>query len=258
MNTPKYIWEDFEHPLVLQLKNEFQLEKVVEGGRNEFEKQLFLKDWVYNTLPPGNNPKTDYQSAIEILRDANKGEFYCSHCALTFLQCATALGWYSRKLGVDYDHQQGEEERHHGVTDIWSNQFQKWFVVDPQHNLHFEKDGLPLNVLEVRREYQQNKAKDIQGIIGSHSGVVAFDERSSGFDTPSNYFWFFVLLRNNFFKDSEMYNSKSLLWVDEYNQDKIWYKGGGSKGESKPHPMYENQFIKTGDFDLCFPKMGKP
>ncbi len=52
-----------------------------------------------------------------------------------------------------------------------------------------------------------------------------------------------------------MYNGKSLLWSDEYNADKIWYKGGGKKGESVPHPQYKEQFIKTNDFGLCFPDM---
>jgi len=255
MDIPKFVWESFDHPLAIQLKEEFQLEKVVESGRSEFEKQLLLKEWVYHTLPHGNNPRPDYQNAIEILRDAKGNQFYCSHYALVYLQCATALGWYCRKLGVDYDHKQGEEERHHGVTDIWSNQYQKWYVIDAMHNLHFEKDGIPLNALEIRNEHLKNRAKDIQGIVGNHSGTVAYDEESFGFDIPSNYFWFFILLRNNFFEDPDMYNSKALLWSDEYNQDKIWYKGGGSKGESRLHPMYENQFIKTSDFDLCFPKM---
>lgn len=250
-----FIWEDFAQPQLLQLRKEFKLDQVVAEGRSEFERQMLLKNWVYETLPHGNNPKQNYQNAIEILRDAKDGQFYCSHYALVYLQCATALGWYCRKLGVDFDHEKGEEERHHGVVDIWSNQFQKWFVVDAQHNLHYEKNAIPLNAWEIRNEYLKNKAKDVQGILGNHSGAVIYNEEIFGFDTPSNYFWFFILLRNNFFTDPNMYNSKALLWTDEYNQDKIWYKGGGNKGESKPHPMYENQFIKTKDFSLCFSKM---
>lgn len=206
-------------------------------------------------MPHGNNPRKNYQNALEVLRDKDVGQFYCSHFALTYLQCATALGWYCRKLGVDFDHEQGIEERHHGVVDIWSNQFQKWFVVDAQHNLHFEKEGIPLNALEIRGEWLKDRAAQVNGITGNHSAAIAFNEASFGFDTPSNYFWFFILLRNNFFEDPDMYNSKTLLWVDEYNKNKIWYKGGGTKGESKPHPMYDSQFIKTNDFNLCYPKM---
>jgi hypothetical protein len=251
----KFTWEKFDRQELARLRQEFNLEEVVAAGRTEFEKQLLLKDWVYRILPKGNNSKPGYKNAIDILGDRETGEFYCSHFALVYLQCATVLGWYCRKLGVDFDHPQGVEERHHGVVDIWSNQFQKWFVVDAQHNQHYEKEGIPLNAAETRGEYLRNKAVDVNGIISNHSLVVSFNENSFGFNTPSNYFWFFILLRNNFFEDPDVYNSKSLLWVDELNENKIWYKGGGTKGESKPHPMYESQFIKTSDLDLCFPTM---
>lgn len=241
MTLPKYQWEDFKHPKLKLLRERFELEKVVKKGKSEFEKQLLLKSWVKQKLPLGYNPKREYQGALEILTDKN-GEFFCSHYALVFIQCAAALGWYSRKLGIDYDHLFGEEEKHHGVTDIWSNDFQKWYVVDAMHNLHFEKDGIPLNSLEIRQEYLKDKAKNVVG-------------ETFGFDQLSNYFWFFILLRNNFLENPNIYNSKALLWTDEFNKDKIWYKRGGKKGESRPHPMYESQFIKTQDFNLCFPRM---
>ena len=52
-----------------------------------------------------------------------------------------------------------------------------------------------------------------------------------------------------------LFNTKALLWIDEFNKGKVWFKGGGSKGKSIVHPMYENQFIKTSDIELCFPIM---
>jgi hypothetical protein len=216
-----------------------------------------LKDWVHKTLPLGYNIKRNYKSALEILGEAKDGQFFCSHYALTFLQAGIALGWYTRKLGVDCDHLRGEEERHHGIVDIWSNQYRKWYVVDVMHNLHFEKDNIPLNALEVRLEYLKNMARDVVGVVGVNEKRLSYGGDTHGFDQPSNYFWFFILLRNNFFEDPDMYDGKSLLWTDKYNANKIWYKGGGKKGESVPHPQYKEQFIKTDDFNLCFPDISK-
>ncbi|PIU03691.1 hypothetical protein COT44_01840 [Candidatus Shapirobacteria bacterium CG08_land_8_20_14_0_20_39_18] len=121
----KYIWEDFENENLKTLRDEYKLEQVVESGKDEYEKQLLLKNWVNKKLSLGYNPKKEYQNALEILEDSQRGEFYCSHYSLVFIQCATVLGWYSRKLGIDYDHEFGEEEKHHGIADIWSNQFNK-------------------------------------------------------------------------------------------------------------------------------------
>lgn len=255
---PKYQWEDFNNPQVIKLRQVFQLETIVMEGRNEFEKQVLLRDWLYRTLSLGS-PKRDYAtlSAFEILEDAKQGyQMYCTWFTFAFIQCGTALGWYTRKIGVDYDHIQGEEEKHHGIGDIWSDQFNKWYVVDVMHNLHYEKDGIPLNALEIRSEYLENGGQNIVGIIGNKEKIINYRKDDRGFNTPSNFFWFFIALRNNFFEKPNIWNSKAYLWVDKYNKDKIWYKGGGKHGESKPHPMYEyNQFIETSDKDLCFPLM---
>lgn len=252
--TPVFEFESFDRPELKSLEEKYQLKQVIASGNDEFEKQIILKNWVNHVLPHGNNPK-NYRDSLEILADTKNGQFYCSHYALVYLQCAIALGWYSRKIGIDYDHTINQEERHHGITDIWSSQFKKWFCVDPMYNLHFEKKGIPLDASEIRSEYLKNFAVDVEGIIGNRQKVVRYNKGSFGFDTPSNYFWFFVILRNNFFEDPEMYNGQTLLWEDRYNKDKTWFKGWSGKGVSTPHPMYESQFIKTNDPLICFPVM---
>ncbi len=253
----KYQWEKFDNPKLSLLKKEYNLEKVVKKGKDEFEKQLLLKSWIYKTLPRGN-PKRDYSelSAFEILNDGKKGkEMYCTQFAFTFMQCAASLGWYSRKLAVDFNHNLKDEGRHHGITDIWSDKFKKWYVVDSLHNLHFEKDNIPLNSLEIRIEYLKDKAKDVEGIIGNYQKIITYNSNQEGFDTPSNYFWFFISLRNNFFENPGIYNTKALLWVDNYNKDKIWYMFKEDK--SIKHPMYKSQFIETNNKAFCFPVMNK-
>lgn len=252
-----YLWEDFNHPNVVRLKDEYKLDRIVIHDKSEFEQQILLRTWLYNTLPLGN-PERDYStlSAFEILDDAKKDKkFYCTWMTLAYIQCGIALGWYTRKIGADYDHLQGEEEKHHGICDIWSNQYQKWYVVDPMHNLHYEKYGVPLNALEIRNEYLENECRNIKGIIGNKEKVISYTKEDKGFNTPSNFYWFFIGLRNNFFEKPNIWDTKALLWIDEYNKDKFWYKGGGKHGESHKHPMYESQFIMSSDVNLFFPIM---
>ena len=252
----KFIWEDFDNSNLMSLKEKYSLEIVVENGKDDFSKQLLLKDWVYNKLSRGN-PSKDYSmlSAVDILKDVSKGKkVHCTQYAITFMQCAISLGWYSRKLGVDTDHKADEKDQHHGVADIWSNKFNKWYVVDAMFNLHYEKDGIPLNSLEIRNEYLKNYAQDIKGIIGYNDDNKEYDEESVGNNTPSNYFWFFVSLRNNFFDQPGIYNTDTLLWIDRYNEDKVWYKIGVD-GKPIKHPMYESQFVLTSDKNEIFPVM---
>ena len=248
--TADYTWEDFSNPTLKEIRKQFKLHNFLKS-KDEFASQLLLKEWVHYTLPNGI-PETDYayKSAIEILKDAQLGKkFWCTQYAYVYLQCASALGWYSRKLSIDSDHLKEEKDMHHGVIDIWSNQFNKWYVIDPQNNIHYEKEGFPLNSLEIRNEYLKNKAKDIIGIIGNRKQTVSFKEEDKGFNTPSNYFWFAISTRNNFLVEPGIFDVQMYLWVDNVNMSCKWHKGHDE------HPMYKSQFIKTENRSLCFPLM---
>ena len=48
-------------------------------------------------------------------------------------------------------------------------------------------------------------------------------------------------------ENTGLFDLKALLWVDEKNKDKKWYKS------NQEHPMYKNQFIETNDIKMCFP-----
>lgn len=172
------------------------------------------------------------------------------------MQCSLSLGWYSRKLSVDVDHDIEEKDMHHGVADIWSNQFKKWYIIDPMNNLHYEKDGLPLSALEIRSEYlkKANNCGNIKSVIGNRKEYLSNDCSQKTTYSPSNYFWVAVSLRNNFMEKPGIFETNMLLWVDKYNKDKIWYKGGNAKEKSHEHPMYNGQFIKTNDQKLFSPQ----
>ncbi len=249
----KFFWDSQDRTELKLLRQIYKLDEVVGGGKDDFEKIILLKKWVHDTLPLGKNPTNDYTDVTEILEDATsgKGEFFCSHYALVFIECATALGFKARKVGVDNDHEFGEEEMHHGVADIWDSVHGKWIVIDAMHNLHFEKDGSPLNALEVRNEYIQNGARDVEGVIGLNESRIKYSGVEVGFDTPSNYFWFLIYTDNG----PNMKMSPVILFTDEDNEGKTWYRGGKHKGEFGLHPMYQGQFVKVIDSNIVFPNM---
>ena len=251
----RFTWEKSDNPLAIKFRRQYDLDSVVKSAKDEYEKQLLLKSWVHKSLQSGN-PQKDYSrvNAFEIMDDAIKGKrFWCTQYAQLYLQSGVALGFYTRKLGVDSE--DPKTDMHHGVTDIWSSKFEKWYVVDAQNNLHFEKDGIPLNALEIRREYIHDKGCRIKGVVGNHEKQVQFNSNSTGYNSPSNYFWFFISLRNNFFERPGLYDTKALLWIDTYNKDKVWMRGGKKEKKLYPHPMYKSQFVQTSSIAECFPGM---
>lgn len=251
----EYQWEDGNHPKLTELRIGYNLNEVVSAGKTEYDQQILLKEWVHGILPRGKPEEMYYdKSALEILEDARNGKkMYCTQYAFTYVQCALALGWQSRKLSIDWDHEIDQKDRHHGIADVWSETYNKWYSIDPENNLHFEKEGRPLSALEVRMEWLQDFAADVTGVIGNNKEDVRYDKESYGHDTPSNYFWIFTSLRNNFFAEPGLFSTKGYIWIDTYNEAKKWYRNDPAIGEPQIHSGYSYQFVPTTDSTKLYP-----
>ena len=100
MNVPRavrprlpFVPFDFDDPLLEGLRREHRLSEVAGDSRDEWTRQLKLKDWIFRQIP-GGNPRHSPRNALEVLRLAAKGEkFYCTQYAITYVECAQALGW---------------------------------------------------------------------------------------------------------------------------------------------------------------------
>ena len=83
--------------------------------------------------------------AHEILDRAESGDaFWCTYKAVLFVQACNAAGLTGRILGINRMHSDA-----HTVTEVYSNEFRKWMLVDPWLNCYYEKDGTPLSAREL-------------------------------------------------------------------------------------------------------------
>ncbi len=227
------------------LRRKYAIEEAVSGAKDEWTAQLRLKQWVYEHIP-GGNPTSTPATAMEILDRAAKGErFYCTHYAITYAECAQALGWQARKLGIDRRHgPEGMESTHHGVAEVWSNQFRKWVVIDPQSNLHFEKKGAPLSAWEIRAEWLKNGGADVEHVVGvppntarKNPAIVWWSRPDE--DETATYFWVYIADRVSAGPDAKL-----ILPLDDANAGLVWYQNGPSAGASRLHTGYvKNLFI---------------
>src|SRR5262245_48373493 len=188
---------DYENDALVDLRTRYPIEKLAAQGRDEWQSQLLLKEWVHKAIP-GGSPKISYNNALEILAHAGRGEtFWCTHYTITYAECAAALGWQARKIGVDRKHgPEGMGSSHHGVAEVWSNQFRKWVVIDAQSNLHFEKAGIPLSAWEIRAEWLKDGGKSVDHMVGvppkteKKNPAIAWWDHSE--DETSVYFWMYL------------------------------------------------------------------
>ncbi|MEX0715279.1 MAG: hypothetical protein WD066_01765 [Planctomycetaceae bacterium] len=246
-NLP-FVTADYHDPALVHLRRQYELEKVVAAGEDEWSRQLLLKEWVHDRIP-GGTPNVRVRTAHEILEAAAKGEkFWCTFYAITYTECALALGWQARKIGVDRNHgPEGAGSTHHGVSEVWSNQFRKWVVIDPQSNLHFEKDGVPLSAWDIRAAWLKDQGKGVRHLVGIPPRAVHKNPAINWWKFPDEdetacYFWMY--LSDHALGSESTSDVKLIFPQDEANNGLVWYQNNGERGQE--HQGYRRKrFVPT-------------
>jgi hypothetical protein len=166
--SKRFKFDRVENPKLAELRNHYRLEEVVAPGKDEFDRQVILMDWTHRQFKKFGHPSTNSHGALEILQAIDGGHtFFCSQYAQVMVSAAASLGWVDRSLAL---------RRHKGVnanggstehtsTEIWSNQYRKWVMLDPTSNMYLEKDGLPLSAYEIRQEWFYHDGKALTFVI---------------------------------------------------------------------------------------------
>ena len=182
-------FEDFDSPLIQRLRHEYQLDQVVKGETNEFRGMLKLRNWVHSRWPIDNDQKF-MGDVFEILEKAKTGAgFYCTHSMRVQHAVMTAMGFVARDLGVDVNHEQFGRSIHHGVNEVWSNQYAKWILLDAKYNIHYERAGVPLSALEVHEAVRAWKARDVLTVQGIDRKAVTLKDSEYPTNSPHSYWW---------------------------------------------------------------------
>lgn len=219
--------ESSDRPGIKNLVEEFQYDRFILDGMDEYGRMTLLKDWVYSRIPYDlNYIDSELRDARLILRRArNRDSFLCTNLSAVYLQCAVSLGWTVRYIFLRKS--TGEE---HAANDIWSNQFRKWIYIDTSWNIHVEKQGVPLSLYEIRIEWTRNKGRDLIFVYGAgatmkkysiHQLPVTRQESKIWSYLPLNRGWLdytyevAVVGRNDFFSCVER-NCSGEIWDPMY------------------------------------------
>jgi transglutaminase-like putative cysteine protease len=167
--TRRFKFDSYENPKLQELRTRYKLDEVVAPGRDEFDKQVLLMDWTHQQFKEFGQPSTTAKGALEILKAIDEGHtFFCSQYAQLLVSAAASLGWADRPLALR--RHQGVAKvggsTEHSVTEIWSNQYRKWVMLDPTSNLYLEKKGMPLNAYEIRQEWFYQEGTNLVFVVG--------------------------------------------------------------------------------------------
>ena len=224
------------HARLTRLVKQYRLEDVIAPGRTELEKFALLRDWVHSQWLGWQGktyPHCPPWDPIEILETTkgNWGFGMCTHYAAVFVGCAAALGFVARVLIID----------HHCLTEIWSEELQKWILQDPgpsrEHDATYELEGVPLSALEVHDALARGEADKIM------ASKLPLGKTEKMGNVADIFCRFGIPLRNNHLTQAEPAEQRH--GAGQYHWDGyLWW----SDGIDPKYAEYSLQTSRPADF----------
>jgi len=149
-----FVYESPLTPAIVELRERCGLDEVVGDRSDEYAAMLRLGAWAGTRWDHGqtvHGPTYDALTPYQRVEAGSAGaKFLCHTVARLTVQAAAAAGWPARVTTVSSDGYAWE----HSFAELWSTQFDKWFVLDTDINVVYECDGRPLSAFELchRRE----------------------------------------------------------------------------------------------------------
>ena len=151
--------DDFHHPRLQLLRTREKLDEVTAGARTQFQTALRLRAWTHRQWQPGASfyyPPWDAVEILDLVRQAgNRG--FCAQYAVVFLQACQSMGIHARYVDL----------LGHFVVAIWSDDFNRWVVMDPMNDLHYERYGIPMRGGQLHQAYSQGNVDGIEQVDSS-------------------------------------------------------------------------------------------
>ncbi|MEX1238286.1 MAG: hypothetical protein WEB30_01160 [Cyclobacteriaceae bacterium] len=251
-NTAFKAYEDLTSPKFEALKEKYQLDTIFHGEQDEFKRQLLLRNWIRTVIHISDfEPDYPGEGYPEKILDAGlKGQgYHCGHYMIVQNAVMNAYGYVTRCLGAGPG-VNGGPDGHHGINEVWSNEFQKWYLSDAKYNHHFEKGGIPLSALEIRDEYLKNKVADVVLVKGPERTPIQTDGVANAkgemvqktmVDFAQVYTWI----------EWESHNDRYTHWPESGDRISIlnmyeddYFKNNQWIWDGKPHWAYGTEFMK--------------
>ena len=185
----EFVHEDPAFPELQDFRRQFNLDKVVDGAKTEWEKIKRLRAWTAGSwdwfLP---NPEFDdllSWDAKKILSGpVAKGNLSqkggnCLHYAIVVAQACQSFGIPARIVNNNYAIWGGHE-----LVEVWSRDYGKWIMADPNFDSMFydKKIGIPLNILELHNLFLKTYYPDGEVIDRDSWSFEDRDRRANRID----------------------------------------------------------------------------
>lgn len=143
-----FIYQSINADHLRELRRKYPLVELA-GKGSEYQRMLRIFGWVGTRWDHGmDHVPGDGRIVLpaEVIAAGERGSrFWCETSARVTVEVATAMGWPARLVTASKDGYQWD----HALAEVWSNQFNKWFLVDTDYNIIYESKGVPLSGFDL-------------------------------------------------------------------------------------------------------------
>ncbi|OQA90139.1 MAG: Transglutaminase-like superfamily protein [Elusimicrobia bacterium ADurb.Bin231] len=157
-----FVFEDFFHKELKRFRKRENLDSEAGNLKSEFDTIVALRNWTNKQWEQGNpNPYPPFNANVilELIRSKETGG-WCGQYGAVFAQACMSFGIPARYMEIMPEGSGG-----HFLVEVYSRDYKKWVLMDPTLNVHYEKDGIPLSVVELHNYKNHLKADNVLSSI---------------------------------------------------------------------------------------------
>jgi hypothetical protein len=146
-------YQPYDDARLQDLRRRYGLDGLVAAAPAEFPAMVRLRSWTRSQFRRRDYQPVDVNfDAVRILdrrlrNDADapydpvRHMDPCHFFPMLYCQVMLAAGYQARLVSIT-----------HGMAEVWSDQFGKWVLMDAELDLHYEKNGIPLSMMDMHNE----------------------------------------------------------------------------------------------------------
>lgn len=156
-----FSYENLNHLDLKKYREDHKLDQIVKGAKSEFEVMMRLLNWAYRVPLTSNAYSWNWNDVTvpPVIAEGSgmpqlNGPFFkgrrmiemCLYPNQALIGALLSMGYQARHINI---HSEGESG--HEVTEVWSNQLNKWIYMDSTRDYYYynPETGIPFNLLEI-------------------------------------------------------------------------------------------------------------
>ena len=186
----QFVYQDtVNSPELEMLLSLYALDKIVEEEEKEMDKILQLLQWTNSRWEHSGSNKPSESNTLTILKEAESGKkFRCVEYGIVLKSVLASNGFKARTLSLKTrDVEKVRLGAGHVLTEVWSNTYNKWFMLDAQFNIIPTQENIPLNAVELQNAIIQGS--DFR--LTDSNGEISSKRRKKYLNFISHYLYYF-------------------------------------------------------------------